>query len=165
MKPLLMLGVISFKKEITIVLVSLAVIVSLPVVALASVVGAQPAKDMAATLYTGPISVTNSYDFGFCTYWASLRREQDGHPIPNNWGNANTWAFNAIAQGFKVGRIPVAGSIMQTTAGPLGHVAYVESVSSIDGSWTISEMNFKGWDVVSTRTLSAKAAKDYSFIY
>ncbi len=164
MKPLMLLGVISFKKEITIVLVSLAVIVSLPVVALASVVGAQPAKDTTATLYAGPISVTNTYDFGYCTYWAALRREQDGHPIPNSWGNANTWAYRALAQGFKVSHIPAAGSVMQTTAGPLGHVAYVESVNPADGSWTISEMNFKGWDVVDNRTLSARAASDYYFI-
>lgn len=165
MKPLLIVGVVSFKKEIAIVLVSLAVIVSLPVVALASVMDKGQLQNPVIQLYTGPISVTNTYDFGYCTYWVALRREQTGHPIANNWGNANTWAYNAFSQGYSVDHTPRAGSVMQTTAGPLGHVAYVESVNPADGSWTISEMNYKGWDEVDNRTLPAKVARDYSFIH
>jgi len=164
MKPLLILGVVSFKKEIAIVLISMGVIVSLPVIALASVMDAKQLSNPAVTLYAGPVSIANGYDFGFCTYWAALRREQTGNPIPNNWGNANTWAANALDQGYKVDHIPAAGSIMQTTAGPLGHVAYVESVG-LDRSWTISEMNFKGWDEVDSRTLPAKSARDFNFIH
>jgi len=53
---------------------------------------------------------------------------------------------------------------MQTDAGPLGHVAFVESVGA-DGSWTISEINYKGWDEVDSRTLPAAAAKQYNFIH
>ncbi len=165
MKPLLMLGAVSFKKEIAIVLVSLGVIVSLPVVALASVVDVGQMKDPEVKLYTGPVSTTNTYVFGHCTYWVAIRREQTGTPIPNNWGHAKTWASNAISQGYKVDHVPVVGSIMQTTAGLFGHVAYVESVNTADRSWTISEMNFVGWDVMSNRTLPAKAALDYNFIH
>jgi surface antigen len=53
---------------------------------------------------------------------------------------------------------------MQTGAGPLGHVAFVENVAP-DGTWTISEMNFKGWDEVDSRTMKSKMAADYNFIH
>ncbi len=165
MNPSVIAVSISFKKEIWTVLVTLAVIVSLPVVALVASSDFSDQKASAVSLYSGPISVSDTYDFGYCTYWAALRREQTGHLIPNNWGNANTWAYNAKMAGYNVGGVPAAGAVMQTTAGPLGHVAYVESVNQADGSWTISEMNFKGWDVSDTRTLSADDAPSYSFIY
>jgi surface antigen len=165
MNPLLAVVAISFKKEIRIALISLGVIVSLPFIALFSVTNVSALKDQTVTLYTNPISPTNgyAYDFGFCTYWAALRREQTGKPIPSNWGNANTWDDNARADGYPVVHSPEVGAIMQTDAGPLGHVAFVESVGT-DGSWTISEMNFKGWDEVDSRTLPADAARLYNFI-
>ena len=159
------LGAISFTREIRVILISLGVIVSLPVIALFSVTDVSALKDPSITLYTGPTSTTNTYDFGYCTFWAALRREQTGKPIPNSWGNANTWGIRAQASGYVVNRSPAIGAVMQTTAGPLGHVAYVESLSPTDGSWTISEMNFKAWDQMDRRTLPAKAAKDYNFIH
>ena len=146
-------------------LISLGVITSLPIIALASVLNVNVFQDNSIQLYTGAISTTDTYDYGYCTYWSSLRREQTGKPIPNNWGNANTWSFNAIIQGYKVDHNPTAGAIMQTSAGQLGHVAYVESVSPSDGSWTISEMNYKGWDVVDNRTLKASDTINYNFIH
>lgn len=115
------------------------------------------------SLYTGPISTADTYFFGQCTYWASLRREQSGHPIPNNWGNANTWAIRASLAGYTVDHTPTVGAIMQTTAGPFGHVAYVEAVD-LNGGWTISEMNYRDWDITDNRTLSQSEASDYNFI-
>jgi surface antigen len=53
---------------------------------------------------------------------------------------------------------------MQTDAGELGHVAYVEKVNP-DGSWEVSEMNVKGWDILSSRTFKAEQAKVYNFIH
>jgi surface antigen len=53
---------------------------------------------------------------------------------------------------------------MQTDPGSLGHVAFVESVEP-DGSWTISEMNVVGWDILSSRTFKAAQAQDYNFIH
>ena len=165
MKPLLAVAAVSFKKEIRIVLISLGVIISLPIIALVSVTDVSALKDTSVSLYTGPISTVDTYDYGFCTYWAALRREQTGKAIPNSWGNANTWAIRAALDGYGVNHLPAAGTIMQTTVGQFGHVAYVESVNPADRSWTISEMNFKGWDEVDSRTLSAKAAQDYNFIH
>ena len=52
---------------------------------------------------------------------------------------------------------------MVSTAGYYGHVAIVESVAA-DGSFTISEMNYAGYNVISTRTLSANDAAYLSFI-
>src|SRR5471030_2684267 len=124
MNPAVITVAVSFKKEIWTVLITLAVIVSLPVVALVASSDFSDQKASAVSLYTGPISISDTYDFGYCTYWAALRREQTGHPIPNNWGNANTWAYNALAAGYLVDHAPSVGAIMQTIAGPLGHVAY-----------------------------------------
>jgi surface antigen len=164
MMPVVTLAKVSFKREIWIVLISLAVIVCLPLVALASTSNYSSDKTSAVSLYTGPISTTDTYFYGQCTYWAALRRQQTGKPIPNNWGNANTWALNAGHVGYTVDHIPAVGAIMQTTAGQFGHVAFVESVSG-DGGWTISEMNFKGWDVTDNRKLAAADANNYSFIH
>jgi surface antigen len=165
MNPAIIFGAVSFRKEISVVLITLGAIISLPIVAL--VASSEYSKDKTSTvaLYTGPISVTDTYDFGYCTYWVALRREQTGHPIPDNWGNANTWAYYAETTGYRVDHVPEVGAIMQTTAGPLGHVAYVESVDPVDGSWTISEMNFKGWDVSDIRALTAVDALSYNFIH
>ena len=165
MNPVLALAAVSFKKEITIALVALAVIISLPIIALFSVTNVSAMKDQTVTLYTQPISPTSgyAYDFGFCTYWAALRRQQSDHPIPGNWGNANTWDDNARAEGYLVDHLPAAGSIMQTDAGALGHVAFVESVQG--DSWTVSEMNFKGWDEVDSRTISLAQAARYNFVH
>jgi surface antigen len=74
------------------------------------------------------------------------------------------WDDNAKATGYVVDHSPTPNAIMQSDAGPLGHVAFVESVGT-EGSWTISEMNFKGWDEVDSRTLPASASKQFVFIH
>jgi surface antigen len=166
MNSLLAVAVISFKNEIRIALVSLGVVVSLPIIALFSVTNVAALKDQTVTLYTAPISPTNgyAYDFGFCTYWVALRREQTGHPIPSYWGNANTWDDKAKSDGYLVDHSPAVGAIMQTDVGPLGHVAFVEGVA-LNGSWTISEMNFRGWDEVDSRSQLPAAGVQYDFIH
>ncbi|HEV2412784.1 MAG TPA: CHAP domain-containing protein [Candidatus Saccharimonadales bacterium] len=115
---------------------------------------------------TGPVFGGDGYAFGYCTYWAALRRQQIGDPVPNNWGNASTWADGAEAMGLTVNHTPSYGAVMQTAGGygGYGHVAFVESVNS-DGSFTISEMNYAGWDVVDQRTLPASDAGLYNFIH
>jgi surface antigen len=155
---------VSFKGEITVVLVSMAAIVLLPVIMLVSATNVGALADTSNQLYSDQTSTSNTYDFGYCTYWAALRREQADSPIPNNWGNANTWADNALLAGYDVDHVPTKGAVMQTTAGSLGHVAYVDAVS-LDGGWTISEMNFRGWDIVDERTLTRSDAAQYSFIH
>jgi surface antigen len=118
-------------------------------------------------LYQGTVSKTDTYDWGNCTYWAALLRQQAGDPIPNGWGNAADWAASADADGYLVNHSPSAGAIMQISDvdNGLGHVAYVESVDSSSGGWTISEMNVKGFDIVDTKTYSVQAAAGFNFIH
>lgn len=112
--------------------------------------------------YTGPID--DEYAYGNCTYWAAERRAQTGRPVPNTWGDAVDWAGNAAADGYLVDNHPTQGAIMQTPAGGLGHVAFVEGVDP-DGTWHISEMNVVGFDEVDYRALPASAAAGFAFIH
>ena len=98
-----------------------------------------------------PTNYGNSYPVGQCTWgvkemapWAS-----------NWWGNANTWAIYASAQGFRTGTVPVVGAIAVWDGGEYGHVAYVTDVQSensiqvleanYDGSGTQPIGNYRGW--------------------
>ncbi|GGI39223.1 LysM peptidoglycan-binding domain-containing protein [Mammaliicoccus stepanovicii] len=114
------------------------------------------------TSYSRPTSGggANLYTAGQCTYYAFSKRPDLG----NLWGNANNWASAASSAGYTVNNSPKAGAILQTTAGGYGHVAYVEGVNS-DGSVRVSEMNYQGVGVVSSRTISASAAGSYNYIH
>lgn len=101
---------------------------------------------------------SNTYDYGYCTWYVKNRR---GASLPNGLGNANTWYYRAAASGMAVGSVPRPGAVGTTTAGSLGHVVYVESVNA-DGSINISEMNYKGWGIQSSRTTSAS---EFLYIY
>jgi surface antigen len=154
-----------FRKELIVVGVTLISILALPVVAVASMTSIPAlAADSALKLFTGERSKDNLYDFGFCTFWVSKRRAEVGFPIPQNWGDAHSWDDNAFLTGYKVDHAPQQYAIMQTDAGDLGHVAFVEEVGT-DGSWKVSEMNVKGWDILSDRTFKPSQAKDYNFIH
>ena len=93
----------------------------------------------------GPYPATG-FPPGWCTYYVASKRNV-------TWrGDAGFWYQNAAAAGYPVGPTPKAGAIMVTWESYLGHVAYVESVNA-DGSWTVSEMNFVAFGVISTRTI------------
>lgn len=94
----------------------------------------------------GPIYGSNGYDYGECTWYVA-----NNISVPSNWGNANTWAYYAQAEGWNVTSVPSVGAIAQTpfTAGGFGHVAIVTAVSG--NKIQIKEMNHLGWDVVDTR--------------
>lgn len=100
----------------------------------------------------------NTYDYGYCTWYVKNRR---GASLPNGLGNANTWYSRASGFGMAVGSTPRAGAVGATTRGSLGHVVYVESVNA-DGTVNISEMNYKGWGIQSSRTTSAG---EFLYIY
>jgi surface antigen len=101
---------------------------------------------------------SNTYDYGYCTWYVKNRR---GASIPNSLGNANTWYSRAAAAGMAVGSEPRAGAVGTTTRGSLGHVVYVESVNP-DGSANISEMNAPVFGGVTYRTA---AASEFVYIY
>jgi surface antigen len=102
------------------------------------------------TFYSIPVGNTagNAYAYGQCTYYAKLMRPD----MPNNLGNANTWFYNAAAQGFAVGYTPRVGAV----AAAIGymHVAIVTAIHG-DGTITVSEENYQGWGVVSSRIAPA----------
>lgn len=115
---------------------------------------ANTATTQSSSSVSRPVSVAgNKYGAGYCTWYVKNRRPD----LPNNLGNARTWVSRAAAQGMSTGTTPVSGAVGQRG----NHVVYVESVNG-DGTVTISEMNHVGWNVTSTRTVSA----DYfTYIY
>jgi mannosyl-glycoprotein endo-beta-N-acetylglucosaminidase len=67
--------------------------------------------------------------------------------------------------GYATGQVPEPGAIMVTWESIFyGHVAYVEQVNA-DGSFIISEMNYKGWNTIDTRTLRTNQVPLIGFIY
>ena len=98
------------------------------------------------------------FSYGYCTWYVASRR-----PVP--WtGDAWAWYGGSRALGFATGKTPEPGAIMVTWESPVGHVAYVETVNA-DGSFVVSEMNYRGWDIVSTRTLRPNQVPLIGFIY
>lgn len=88
----------------------------------------------------------HSFPYGYCTWYVAQKRN-----VP--WGgNAGTWLYHAKAAGYATGRTPTVGSIMVSSESWWGHVALVTSVSA--DSFTVSEMNYKGWAKKSTRTIA-----------
>ncbi len=98
-------------------------------------------------------SAGNTYYHGYCTWYVKNRRPD----LPNNLGNAITWVSRARAQGISTGSSPRVGAVGQRG----NHVAYVEAVNG-DGTVTVSEMNYRGWNVVSSRTVPASY---FQYIY
>lgn len=108
----------------------------------------------------------NRYAYGYCTYYAFNKRAAAGRPIGSNWGNATTWASLARASGFAVDKSPRAGDVFQTSGGwgGYGHVGYVEAVNA-NGSILVSEMNYAGWNRISSRTISADQVGMFNYIH
>jgi len=98
------------------------------------------------------------FPYGYCTYYASQRRF-----VP--WsGNAISWLTGARSFGFATGGTPQAGAIIVTSEG--GKIGHVGIVDAVDGDQvTISEMNYRGWGVVSSRTISATYSRIMGYIY
>jgi surface antigen len=179
--PALLFAVSSLnKKQIYFVMATLAVIVSLPVIAVFSLgtaalsflSGSSSGSDTTYAIsttsqgiYEGPEIAGDTYAWGNCTYWAYAQRLAAHDPIPTSWGNANTWDDRARAGGYLVDHDPSVGAVFQTDNGDLGHVAYVTAVDPITGNWTISEMNAIGLNIVDLKTYPAATELKYNFIH
>jgi LysM repeat protein len=88
----------------------------------------------------------HSFPYGYCTWYVAQKRT-----IP--WGgNAGTWLYHAKAAGYATGKTPTVGSIMVSSESWWGHVAIVTSVGK--DTFTVSEMNYKGWAKKSSRTIA-----------
>lgn len=102
-------------------------------------------------------AVGNVFPYGYCTYYvASIR------PIP--WrGNAGTWLSGARAAGFATGNTPQVGAIIVTSESAAGHVGIVTAVNG--NEITITEMNYHGFGVISSRTISTSYSAIKGYIY
>jgi len=101
----------------------------------------------------------NQFALGYSTWYVATKVS-----IP--WfGTAIQWWLNAVAFGYAEGQVPRVGAVMVSLEGGVnGHVAYVESVNG-DGSWTVSEMDYTGWNVVDRRTIRPGQVAVLGFIY
>ena len=100
---------------------------------------------------------SHRFPYGYCTWYVAQKKY-----IP--WsGNAGTWLYKAKSAGYATGKTPRVGSIMVSSESWWGHVAIVESVSG--DSFTVSEMNYKGWGKRSTRTINKNNRVIKGFIY
>lgn len=97
------------------------------------------------------------FPYGYCTWYVASKKY-----VP--WGgNAGTWLYNAKAYGAKTGKTPKKGAIIVTNESWYGHVGIVEKVSG--SNITISEMNYKGFAKISSRTISTKSSVIKGYIY
>lgn len=115
-------------------------------------------KGISVVKYSSKRQSWNHFPAGYCTYYVAQR-------VKVTWrGNAGAWLYNAKAQGYKTGKDPKPGSIMVSTEDArYGHVAFVESVSG--STFVVSEMNWKGFNVVNKRTISKNAGFIKGFVY
>lgn len=90
------------------------------------------------------------YEWGWCTYYVSTQRQV------GQWNDAISWPSQARNDGYTVSTTPIVGAIAQKG----NHVAIVRAVEN--GQITIQEMNYEGFGVISSRTISPTG---WQFIY
>lgn len=100
-----------------------------------------------------PVNGSNGYVWGNCTYYAKNRRPD----LPNSLGDSINWTINAQRLGLPTGKTPKTGAIGQKGM----HVVYVESVNK-DGTFNLSEMNYRQINKITYRTVSSIG---WNFIY
>lgn len=99
-----------------------------------------------------------------CTSYAAWKWRTVGRYESNHWGNARTWASQAVAVGLNIDHVPEVGDIYCWTGGSYGHVGYVESVSG--DSVTISDYNGDGVSAVfGYNTIRYAGRSDIFFIH
>ncbi|MFZ0215326.1 MAG: CHAP domain-containing protein [Candidatus Dormiibacterota bacterium] len=103
-------------------------------------------------------TVPNRFAFGNCTYYVAQLRKI-------TWmGNAIEWPSNAAAAGRPEGSTPEVGAIMVSADSSYGHVSLVTQVQDND-HWTVTEMNYSGFDQVDTRAVTRSSSNLITFIY
>ncbi|MHB1864761.1 MAG: CHAP domain-containing protein [Candidatus Saccharimonadales bacterium] len=118
--------------------------------------GTEPTPTVATAEYL-PSYGSNGYEYGYCTWYVA-----SVIAVPNNWGNAATWAYYASLSGWNVSSTPKIGAIAQTpyAAGGQGHVAIVVGVNG--NSVEIKDMNgLAGWGAVGEGWVPASTFPNY----
>ena len=114
----------------------------------------QPTAPTPASKPSGFSTSGNSYSPGYCTWYVKNMRPE----LPNNLGNADAWAYNAVRYGLTVSNSPTVGAV--AVAINYGHVSIVTAVHG--STVTVSEMNFVKWNVISTRIAPIS---EFNYIY
>ncbi len=113
----------------------------------------KPSTRIAKTPATPPrISSDNLYDLYSCTWWVKYNRPD----IPNSWGNATDWFYNAQQQGYSTGTVPRAGAV----GWRYSHVVYVFSVHG--DTITIGDGNY---DYNGSYRVREASASEFQYIY
>ena len=84
--------------------------------------------------------------------------------IERSWHDAKYWKVRAEENGYIVNQTPVKGSLLQSSRGTQGHVAYVEHVYQ-NGKIKVSEMNYIEPYRISMRILTPQDIRRYQFIH
>ena len=114
--------------------------------------------------YPGPTS-GNRYAGGNCTWFAFERRAALGRPIGGLWGNASLWASSASRAGYVVNKTPAPGAIFQYGGG-YGGYGHVGVVDSVDGEYLyVTDMNYAGYNVVTSRKIPLSSTGHYTYIH
>lgn len=93
----------------------------------------------------------NTYYWGQCVWYIKNVVSW----VENGWGNGNQWVYTS---GHSVSSTPAVGTV--ASARSYNHVALVTAVGN--GTVTISEMNYEGLGVISSRTAPVS---EFQYIY
>jgi surface antigen len=108
------------------------------------------AREKAERAVRSSTSGTNPYIYGFCTWWVA---EEKG--ITQIWGDAKYWPVNSS--------IPTAGAIIVTYENRYyGHVGIIREINGTQVK--IEEMNYVGWNRVSTRIVDYRTLPVKGFL-
>lgn len=107
----------------------------------------EPENTLEAMLY--PVKDVGTYANLYapfnCTWFVASKL-----PVPNTWGDAISWGYEAAADGYTISNVPKIGAIAQSSTDYyLGHVALVQAING--DQVEILEMNYTGLGVVDTR--------------
>lgn len=130
--------------------------------------GSSSGRDNLRRIYpnTSGFGSGNPMVAGNCTWFAWGWRNTHGMPLPGGGalGNARYWASRLGALGYTVNRTPSYGAIFQTNSGYYGHVGIVTGVNG-DGSITVQEMNYAGYNVITESTIPANQVGSFNYIH
>lgn len=122
-------------------------------------------KFKATTLYVTPNPMAmNTYMEGQCTAYVFDKVKRNSAMIGRDWHDAKYWAKAAQKDGYLVNKTPKEGSILQSSRGSLGHVAYIEHVYK-NGNFKISEMNYSEPFKITSRILTPQDVTRYNIIH
>jgi hypothetical protein len=108
-----------------------------------------------------PNGFPNAFPAGWCTWWAARNHQL---PVGVN-GDAGDWGAQAKQAGMVVSNTPTVGNIVswpRASYPTYGHVGVVIAVSS--NTYTVSEMNYTGFDQVDQRIVNFPDPKNPVFI-